>query len=184
MNTSFKKVIMVPGQQVIAQVDRKSGILYLSPGIWNGLPRDQKDFVLFHEAGHLKLNTADEFRANTYAVNKFLNAGSFNNREFGQRIMVMRDVLDKADGQISPLTGIAEGVAGAVSGIAQILPVLGVGSKARQKEAEANAKAASQVLDSQAKATNAKTKSTLTIILVAGVVVILGIIIFLTLRKK
>ncbi len=187
MKTSFSRTLMVPGQPEIAKVDQKTGILYLSPKIWNGLPQSEKNFVLFHENGHLELQTSNEFLANKYAVGKFLSGGSFSNKELGQKIMVMRDILDKADGQTSNFTaGVNDmyGIGTGLSAIMQGLPVLGIGQKAREKEATATAAANSTILNAQAAVTAAKAKSTTTIILVAGGILIFGLIIYLTLRKK
>lgn len=183
MKTLFRNVVMVPDQPEIAKVNRKSGTLYLSSKIWKGLPSDQKEFVLHHEDGHLRLDTADEFQANKYAVNKFLGPRSFTNKELGQKIVVMREILSKAD-ETAGFTGIADAVAGATGGILQSLSVLGVGSKSRQQEAAANAAAASQLYTAQATAAAAKSKSTLIIIGVAGAIIIFGLIIYLKLRKK
>jgi hypothetical protein len=180
--SAFKKVFLIPGQTEIAKVDRKNGSLYLSSKIWAGLPASEKNFVLYHEEGHLKLDTADEWKANAYAVGKFASAGNFTNKELGQKIMVMRSILDKADGQTTPFT--ADVAAGAASGIMQTLSVLGIGSKARQAEAAATAAANSTIYEAQAKAETAKSKGITTILLVAGGIILIGLIIYLTLRKK
>jgi hypothetical protein len=182
--SAFKKVIMVPGQPEIAKVNRSTGFLYLSDSIWKGLPESEKAFVLFHENGHLKLQTADEFAANSYAVDHFLGVRTFTNKELAQKIMVMRSIFDKADGQTSNFTGpVTEAVSSAVGSIFQNLSVLGIGSKARQNEAAANAAAQSQVYSAQAAAAVEKSKSTMTIIVVAGVLLIVGLAIYFTLKK-
>ena len=160
----------------------KSGTLYLSQKIWSGLPASEKEFVLLHENGHLTMQTADEYRANSYAVGKFLKAGTVTNKELGQKILVMRSVLDKADGKTASFT--ADIAAGATSGIMQTLSVLGIGSKSRIKEAEATAAANSTIYKAQAEAAATKSKSTMQIILIAGVLVIVAIAIYFTLRKK
>jgi len=180
--TVFKNVIMVPGQPEIAKVNRNTGTLYLSSDIWKGLPEDEKQFVLFHEEGHLVLKTADEYQANSYAVGKFAQAGTFTNKELGQKIMVMRSILDKADGQTSNFA--AELAAGASSGILQTLSVLGIGSKSRIKEAEATAAANATIYQAQAKAESEKTNSIMKIALIIGVLLIVALIIYFTLRKK
>lgn len=180
--SNFKRVIMVHGQPEIAKVNLKTKGLYLSDSIWDGLPKDEKDFVLFHEDGHLELNTADEFAANKYAVGKFLKAGTFTNKELGQRIMVMRSILDKADGKTASFT--ADIAAGAASGIMQTLSVLGIGSKARIREAEATAAANATIYEAQAKAAEVKSKNTLKILVVAGVLIIVAVAIYFKLRKK
>jgi hypothetical protein len=179
----FNSVLMVPGQPEIAKVNRKTGTLYLSDEIWNRLPAPEKDFVLFHEEGHLKLESADEFTANTYAVGKFMRAGTFNNKEFGNKIMVMRSILSKADqtSSFSDITGAASGILDTVfSG----LPILGIGSKSRQKEAAANAQASAVVLDAQSKLEAQKSKKWTTVILIGSVMLLVGLVLFFTLRKK
>ena len=180
--STFKRVLMAVGQPEIAKVNMKTGTLYLSSGIWNRLPQPEKDYVLLHEEGHLKLQTTDEYKANAYAVGKFLKAGSFSNKQLGQKIMVMRSVLDKADGQTS---GFSEGlVAGAVGAIFENLSILGIGSKARIKESKATAEANATIYSAQGKAAASKSKSIQTIVLIAGVLVIVAVAIYFTLRKK
>jgi hypothetical protein len=176
--TMFKTVLMVPGQPEIAKVNRKTGTLYLSSEIWNQLPEAEKDYVLDHEDGHLTLQTNDEFAANKYAIGKFAQAGTFTNRELGQKIMVMRSILDKADGQTSNFGG--DAIAGAVGGIFNNLSILGIGSKSRIKEAQANA----ALYASQAKVDATKSKSTITMLLIGGALLIVGVVVFFTLRKK
>lgn len=180
--SAFRRVIIDHGQAEIAKVNLKNKTLSLSPAIWAGLPKEEKDFVLFHEEGHLTMQTADEFAANKYAVNKFLKAGTFTNKELGQRIMVMRSILDKADGKTASFT--ADIAAGAASGIMQTLSVLGIGSKARIREAEATAAANAAIYDAQAKASEAKSKSTVKILVVAGIIIILAVAIYFKFRKK
>lgn len=177
---NFSKVIMSYGRMPeIAKVNRKTGALWLNTKIWNQLPAEQKDFVLFHEDGHLRLQTADEFEANQYAVSKFTPAGKFNNEQLGKRIVVMRDILAKADGDYSGFSFIDE-AAGATSGIIQSLSVLGIGSKGRATEAEAQA----ELIKAQAQAGAVNSKNTLKIILITGVLILVGVTIYLTLRKK
>jgi hypothetical protein len=172
----FKKVIMQSGQPEIAKVNRKTGVLYLSSDIWDRLPSDQKDFVLFHEEGHLRLQTADEFAANAYAVNKFTKAGTFSKQGLGQKIMVMREILSKA-GPVSPFS--VDDIKGAV----QTLSVLGIGSKGRAREATANAQAQAVVYQAQAEAAEAKGKSVANALLVIGAFAVVITVIYLILRK-
>jgi len=172
---TFRKVVMA-NQPEIAKVNRKTGVLYLNPSIWHGLPGDQKEFVLLHEAGHLRMKTADEHAANKYAVSKFSPVGELTKKELGQRIVVMRSILDKADGIYNPdESPFAWGtvIGGAVNGIFSNLSVLGVGSKARQKEAEA----AIRLEDSKARQQQ-KT------VLIAGIFITVITTLILTLRKK
>ena len=170
----FTRVLMAnSGQPEIAKVNRKTGVLFLNAKIWDELPTDQKDFVLYHEDGHLIYQTADEYKANEYAISKFVPAGQFNNRELGKRIVVMKEILSKADNDYSNFTDPVSAIAGAVGGIFQTLPVLGVGSKSRIKEATAQAEAAA-----------IKSKSTTKILLIVGTLLIVATVVFLTLRKS
>lgn len=180
--STFKRVILDHSQAEIAKVNLKTKTLYLSPAIWSGLPKEEKDFVLFHEEGHLTMQTADEFAANKYAVGKFLKAGTFTNKELGQKIMVMRSILDKADGQTAPM--IAELVAGVVSPITQALPVLGIGSKSRIKETQATAAANAKVYEAQAKVEAAKSKNTMKIVLIGGVLLVVAVVVYFTLKLR
>ena len=174
---------MVHDQPEIAKVNRKTGVLYLNSDIWNRLPSDQKNFVLFHEAGHLNLQTADEFKANAYAVGKFAPAGTFPSKELGQKITVMKEILDKADdNQTSPFA--AELAAGTLSSLFSNLAVWGIGSKARQNETETKAAANVAILGAQSELEAEKAKQRTKILLVAGVFVLITVITFLTLRKQ
>jgi hypothetical protein len=172
---------MVPGQPEIAKVNRKTGVLYLNRRIWEGLPSDQKEFVLHHENGHLQLRTNDEFKANAYAVSKFSPAGTFNNAELGKRIIVMKEILSKADDN-SSFT--ADAIAGAVSGIFSNLSVLGIGSKSRQKEAAATAAANVQILGAQSELEAAKAKTRTKVLVISGVMILVLVVTVLILRKK
>jgi Zn-dependent peptidase ImmA (M78 family) len=161
--------------------------LWLNSNIWDRLPTDQKEFVLLHEKGHLRLQTGDEFRANQYAVKRFAPVNSFSNQKLGQKIMVMRDILDKADEDYSSnftetlLAGAASGLA---SSIFQILPVLGVGSKSRQAETAANTAASIQLMNTQAELAAQKSKTTTKTILVVGVLALVVVVSILIIRKK
>ena len=192
--SAFKKVIYVPGQAEIAKVNRDTGTLYLSAEIWKGLPAQEKNFVLLHEAGHLTMKTADEFRANEYAVSNFAKAGTLNNAQLGQKILVMRSILDKADGQTSNLSdtlqpeaavsgGLFSGIGAILTGAGGILQVTGIGSKARQAEAAANAQAQATIYGAQATATAAKNKSMTKILIITGVLVLVGAVLYFTLKK-
>lgn len=181
--STFKRVIIDHGQAEIAKVNLKNRTLYLSPKIWDGLPEAEKEFVLLHEKGHLNMQTADEFAANAYAVKNFVPAGRFTNKELGKRIMVMRSVLDKADGKTANFSGSLDsaGIAGAIF---ENLSVLGIGSKSRQKEAAANAAANVSVLEAQAKASAAKSAGTMKVVLIAGVLLIVAAAIYFTLKMR
>lgn len=179
----FRKVRYNPTQDVIAKVNRRTGVLTLNSTIWDDLPTDQKEFVLFHEEGHLRLQTANEYAANKYAIEKFTSLKSLHNRTLGQKIMVMREILGKADDNLE--SGfIAELAVGASTGIMQSLSVLGIGSKARQKEAAAQAAANVTILEAQSDIAKQKAKNTTKVLIIGGVMVLVIAVIILTLRKK
>ena len=179
---NFKRVIMVPGQSEIAKVNRRTGVLYLNPKVWEGLPTDQKEFVLFHEAGHLKLQTSSEFAANKYAIKNFLPVKTITKRELGQKIMVMREILDKADGKIDGF-GLVDSIASAVSGITQTLPLLGIGSKARQAEAEINTANQLQLFEAQSEIAVKQSNQTTKTLVLGGSLLLVLVVIILTLKK-
>ena len=183
---SFRQVIMVNNQPEIARVNRKTGVLYLNSDIWDKLPTDQKEFVLLHEKGHLKLNTNNEFRANAYAVKNYVPVDTFSNAELGKRIVVMRSILDKADDHLKPRFTdalIAGASSGLISNILQSLPVLGIGSDSRVKETKATAQAQQAILGAQSEIEEEKAKQRQKILVLAGVLAIVGLIIYLTLKK-
>lgn len=168
---TFSRVIYDPTQKEIAKVNRDNGTLYLNSKIWTGLPANQREFVLLHEKGHLTMQTPDEFEANKYAVGQFAPVRTLTNNELGQRIVIMRDIL----------TPRAEsGFLGDIIGsVAQVLPVLGIGSKARIKETEAQASLAL----AQSEAAQKKNNSMIMMIVIAGVLIIAGLSVYLILRK-
>nr|WP_319570247.1 hypothetical protein [uncultured Draconibacterium sp.] len=183
MYEGFTKVVMRPGMRDIARVNRKTGVLYLNPNVWEQLPTDQKEFVLFHEEGHLKLQTASEYQANRYAIKKFTELKTLHNRPLGQKIMVMREILDKADDGYESGFGIVEAVAGAASGITQSLGVLGIGSKSRRKESDNLTENQLRVIEAQAAAANENSKVNAKYIALGGALLLVLAVIFLTLNK-
>jgi hypothetical protein len=175
---TFSKVIYDPNQKEIAKVNRQNGTLYLNSKIWKGLPENEKEFVLLHEKGHLDLQTRNEFEANSYAVSKFAPSRTLTNQELGKRIVVMKTILDK--GQEAAESGFSFDFLG---DIAKVLPVIGVGSKARQEETAANATAQQQLIDAQSKADAKKSNTYVIIGALVGVLLIVGVTIYFTLKK-
>ncbi len=172
---------------VPARVNRVTGELQLNPRIWESLSRDYKNYILYHEDGHLVLQTTDEAEANRYAIDKFLPIAELSDNEMERRILVLTEITDinktKAFGRNKPDPGSNESnfdpislIVTAIGGIVQTLPNLGVGSKSRIKEAQAAAAAAAQIED-------AKAKSTTKIMVVGGFMLIAVIIIYLSLKK-
>ena len=100
---NFAKTTYKPLGGPIAQVNRVTRELFIDPDKFNALRSDQhRLYVLLHEAGHIDLNTADEYLANQYAVKKFMPVGELTNEEFGRRILVLSDI-QKID--TTPLNG-------------------------------------------------------------------------------
>jgi len=155
---SFSKVIYDPGQTELAKVNRSTGTLYLNSKIWQGLPRDQQEFVLFHEDGHLTMQTASEFKANEYAIQKFAPVRTLTNGELAQRIIVMRDAFTKAN-----TSGFAIGslVGGALSGVSSLLSVVGLGNSATKETSLANRQLVGEQAKAQVAVIEAETKQKL-----------------------
>ena len=168
---SFSKVIYDPNQAEIAKVNRVDKTLYLNPDIWKGLPAGQREFVLLHEEGHLQLQTADEFEANSYAVKNFAPVRTLTNAELGQRIIVMRNILTPRVSNFD--------IGGILTSATQGLAVLGIGSGARKSETESQLK----VMEAQAKIDDKKANQNIIFGILAGVLLIVGITIYFTFKK-
>lgn len=181
MRKPFSKVIYDASQPEIAKVNRLDGTLYLNSQIWKGLPAEQQEFVLLHEEGHLNLQTTDEFEANAYAVSKFAPMTALTNSELGKRIVVMREILTPRE--LAESAFLIEGIIGAVSGIFQSLPMLGIGSGARQSEMATQAAANVSIIDAQSKANAKKNQTNIIIGVLAGVVLIVIITLYFTFKK-
>lgn len=59
----------------IASTNYETGDLYINLYKWRQLTREQQAFVLCHEEGHVINKSANEDEADTWASNKYLNAG-------------------------------------------------------------------------------------------------------------
>ena len=194
MIQNFTRTIFDPTQKEIARVNRVDGTLYLKPQIWDHLPKGEQDFVLWHEKGHLILQTKDEFQANLYAIKKYAPAHTLTNPELKARITVMQSILTPGrENDISGFTGATtqssigidpiSASLGAIGSIFSTLPLLGVGSASRQKEAEASAQAQGQVIAAQAVADAKKGQSYLVWGIVGGALILTALVIYLTLKK-
>ena len=73
-----------------AAIDRTNGILYINPKLFNRLTPFQKKFVKYHEMGHYKFQTSDEFVADAYAFDQL--AGT-EFRSLKQALGCINDVL-------------------------------------------------------------------------------------------
>ncbi len=167
----------------VAQVNRKTGALFINPAIWQNLPQEYKNYVLMHEEGHLKLQTADEYEANKYAVGRFVEAGVLTDDEFGRRIVVLSEILgDKGRETFfkntnADISGFAiSGVTGAINSVFQSLSILGVGSNKRIEENNAAA-------ENAVKVENAKSQATQRALIIGGLFLVVTVILFLTLKK-
>lgn len=175
---TFSKVIYDPKQPEIAKVNRNTGTLFLNSTIWTGLPDDQREFVLLHEKGHLLLQTTSEFEANKFAVKNFAPVRTLTNAELGKRIVVMRNILTPRE---QPESGFD--IAGIVGSVFNGLSVVGIGSGARQEQAAADAAAQKILIDAQSKANQKKNNTNLIIGALAGVILIVIITLYFTLKK-
>jgi len=178
MGATFSKVVYDPNQAEIAKVNRVDKTLYINSDIWKGLPAEEREFVLLHEAGHLVLQTADEFEANAYAVGQFAPVKTLTSGKLGQRIVVMQSILTPRESGFA-----ADLVAGALSSITNVLPVLGIGSKSRQAELNANVAAQTQLIAAQSKADAKKATNNLIIGVLAGVILIVMGSLYFILKK-
>jgi hypothetical protein len=75
-------------------------------------------------------------------------------------------------------------IAGAIGGIFQTLPSIGVGSKSRQKEIDKATSAQLSILDKQTQLSAEQAKKNTKILVVAGVLVMVIVIIIITLKRK
>ena len=168
-SVAYKDLGTVP-----AQVNRKTGELFINPMIWKNIPKDHKDFILLHEKGHLQLMTDDEYQVNRYAVGKYLEAGSLDDSEFNRRIVILSEVLSDDESKYlsnaSTDTNLG-GIGGLISPIVESLAILGIGSKSRQEEKELSIKAAEE-----------KAAANQKLLIIGGVFLIVLLVIFLILR--
>lgn len=167
----------MPG--TIARINRLTGDLYINPEVWGKLGPLHKEYILLHEQGHFDLKTPDEFRANQFAIKRFIQKAKFVD-DYGHRITVMSDLL--MNDNYSDFT--VDAIAGAVGSVFNVLPSLGIGSKSRIAEAEANANLVKQNFIGATELQKAKTESTIYIISIISVIGIVGIILYFKIRKK
>lgn len=188
MINGFTSVIFDPGQKEIARVNRIDGTLYLKPQIWDNLPQGEKDFVLWHEKGHIVLQTTDEYKANKYAVKNFLPSHTLSNPELKARITIMQSILTPGREKPSPISGYGvdpvSNIAGAIGSIFESLPVLGIGSKARIKEQQAAAQAQGEIIAAQSAAEEKARKTYMVWGILAAAFILVMVILYFVLRKK
>jgi|GEM_PF-6357293 len=174
---SYKRI---PG--TIARINRNTGDLILNPEEWAKLSPSHRDFVLLHEEGHYKLQTPSEFEANNYAVAKYIEKAKFTD-DYGHRIVVMSDLIangEYSDFAVDPVSAISN----AVGSIFNVLPNLGIGTKARIKEA----KAQEDLIKLQAESNDvlmwSKTTNTIVIISVVALISLVIYIVYAKMKRR
>lgn len=188
---NFTRTIFDPNQTEIARVNRTDGTLYLKPQIWEHLTEGEREYVLWHEKGHLILQTKDEFEANQYAIKNFAPVHTLSNPELKARITVMASILTpgRENGQLSGFDGVTVSdpvgaVAGAIGSIFTSLPMLGIGSASRKKETEAIGNAQVKVIAAQASADAKSKQNYLVWGIVGAALVIVIIVLYFTFKKR
>ncbi len=68
---------------------RNTGVVKVNAKIWDTLTNDYQYFILCHEAGHIVLNTTDEFKADAYAFEQYAKSG----RSLTQAVYALSKVL-------------------------------------------------------------------------------------------
>ena len=170
----------------IARVNRSTGVLYLNPHIWDSLTADEREFVLLHEDGHLQLQTASEYQANRYAIGKYCPVATLTDAELGKRIQVITEITDPTRYNLSGNAGGADPVTAIANGIGSIfdaLPLLGVGKKSREEEANNAAANQLKILDAEGNIQAAKSKSTQTLLVVGGMFLVVVIVLVFIFKK-
>jgi hypothetical protein len=77
MNTAITDIIEVDslGGTTPARVHRPSGTMFIDKAKFRQMPKDQRFYVLLHEAGHATLNSPNEDDADSFASKYYLEAG-------------------------------------------------------------------------------------------------------------
>lgn len=84
-----------------AQVDRKTGELFVNPDVWPYLPDSFKTWILLHEEGHLKGGangepTADELLADKYAFEHYVGT---EKQSLRKSVLILHKTLPKHNQQ-------------------------------------------------------------------------------------
>jgi len=61
-----------------ARASRQFGIVYINKPVWGTLPESWQRFILFHEFGHIVLNTSNELSADEFASKHFLGTEPYS----------------------------------------------------------------------------------------------------------
>jgi len=192
---NFTRTIFDPTQKEIARVNRVDGTLYLKPQIWDHLPKGEQDFVLWHEKGHLVLQTKDEFSANLYAIKNYAPAHILTNPELKARIVVMQSILTPGrENNTSGFSGttaasggggasVAGDIAQGIGAIFTALPLIGIGKAAREEETAKQAQAQAGLMNVQAAADAKARQSYLVWGIVGGSLAIAALVLYFTFKK-
>lgn len=173
----------------MAQVNHDNNSLLINEDIWQHLNDDVKKFVLWHEEGHLKLDTRDEFIANGYAVDKYVKSAEIKDpKDFSRSIIFLTNTYDlrknnspiSIDTNKSNFVPIAAAIIAAVGGIGSaLISKSNIGSKARKKEASYMAE-----LQMQMEAQRQQSQKQLITYGIIGIVVIIVLITVLMVVKN
>ncbi|MDD3739139.1 MAG: hypothetical protein PHP31_07595 [Lentimicrobiaceae bacterium] len=190
----FSDVKFVNNADYIAQVDHDDNTLAINNDIWQYLNENEKDFVLWHEQGHLRLDTKSEFLANGYAVQKFANSIEVRNpRDLSQKItfltnqnlyrhpnkVITLDVPQDNKSNIAPI--LVAAIIGAVGSIGgAVIQKSNIGQKARQKEATYYAHL--EMAKEQQRQEN--NKKLIIYISIAVVLILITVIVLMRFKKK
>lgn len=94
MKTKFKYVNKTTGemQGTPLACDRSTATIYINPPLYSKLTLFERKFWIWHEKGHIILDTSDEFRADEFAFNKM--AGT-EWQSLKQMLGAMEKIFDK-----------------------------------------------------------------------------------------
>ena len=68
---------------------RSTGVVKVNANIWHTIHPDHQYFILCHEAGHIVLNTTNEYEADRYAFEQYVRSG----RSLKQSIYALSKIL-------------------------------------------------------------------------------------------
>jgi hypothetical protein len=74
--TTPTKTVLAKGLgDTMARVFPHTGVIELNADKWHTLPKAQQDMILLHEMGHLATQSANEFKADAWAFQKYMEQG-------------------------------------------------------------------------------------------------------------
>lgn len=186
----FSSIKYVNDANFVAQVNHDDNSLLINETIWQHLNDDVKQFILWHEEGHLKLDTRDEFEANGYAIDKYVKSAEIRDpKDYSRVIVFLTNTYDMYNAP-SPTTlntndksnfvPIAAAIIAAAGGIGSaLISKSNIGSKARKKEASYMAE-----LQMQMEAQRQQSQKQLIMYGIIGIVVIIVLITVLMVVKN